>query len=415
MPLIVSLGMGLGIKDTSYLISSSLIISGVATLIQINRIGPIGSGLLSIQGTSFTFIGPLIYSYIILKDGYSPQEALGIIMGCCAACAFCMIVLGQFVHKLQHAITTNVSGATVILIGVSLVWTTFINLQRDYNQISESGENAWWVFVLAALVLGITFLLSRSKQPLLRISSVTIGLIIGFILAWVLGLVNFTPLQNLEFFFLPHPGYFPFGFDIKIFFILLPIFIISATEAVGDLSATAKLSGLPLGNRAYWERIRGGVSGDALNSFIAAVFSTFPNTSFSQNNGVIRLTGVCSRYVGIYTACMLIVLGVFPIVGGIFIIMPGSVLYGATALMFFLVFLSGLNIVESGAVEVKSWPLVGVAVVVGIAASFITPHLEFLPKWLATLLQFPISTGAIVAMLMEVFRPKKILGSRQPA
>ncbi|WP_028882505.1 uracil-xanthine permease family protein [Teredinibacter turnerae] len=403
-PLIIALGMKLSPVDTAYLVSSSLVISGVATLIQVSRVGPIGSGLLSIQGTSFTFIGPLIFSYYTLLNGASSAQALGAVLGTSGVCALCMLVLVQFVEHLRRWITTNVSGTAVALIGISLVWTTLKNLYGDYTRVDT--YPGWWVLALALLVFVITLILVRTGNALLRMTSITIGLLIGFGVAWTLGMVDTAPLNAMPNVFVPSVTQFPLSFDLTTFLVLMPVYLISATESLGDLTATSKLSGLAINNRAFWRRVRGGLSGDALNSFIAAIFCTFPNTTFSQNNGVIRLTGVCSPYVGRFVAVMLIVLGLFPIVGGFFVIMPAAVLSGATLLMFIMVFISGLMIVAGGDARVRSWPLVTAAVIFGLVCSVVVPLLSFLPQWLKSFLQFPISTGAICAFILELFRAK---------
>lgn len=406
-PLIIAMGMGLSLQDTSYMVSSSLVVSGLATLVQIHRVGSIGSGLLSMQGTSFTFIGPLIFSYSTLIQQHTAEQALAIIFGCCAVCSLVVMVLSQFIEKLKRVITTNVSGTTVILIGISLVGTSIQNLLREYQQISSDGGQAWLALLLAALVLAVTFGLSLSKRPLIKITSITTGLVFGLIAAWFLGMVDLSKLDSFDSFFYPTIMHFSLGFDLGIFILLMPIFIISSTETIGDLTATAKLSNLPLGDSSYWQRIKGGVSGDAFNSFLAAMFSTFPNTSFSQNNGVIRLTGISSPYVGTYTALALCILGIFPVIGGLFILMPGAVLYGATLLMFFMVFLSGIAIVNSGVERDRHWGVVITAVLCGLLLSFGVPYIDFIPSWLATFLTFPVSTGAVIALAVEVVKLKR--------
>lgn len=406
-PLIIAMGMGLSLQDTSYMVSSSLVVSGLATLIQIRRLGFIGSGLLSMQGTSFTFIGPLIFSYSTLIQQYTAEQALAVIFGCCAACSLVVMVLSQFIAKLKRLITTNVSGTTVILIGISLVWTSIQNLLREYHQISSDGGQAWLVLLLATVVLAMTFGLSLSKHPLVKITSITTGLVFGLAAAWFLGMVDLSQLDGFDSFFYPTVMHFSLDFDLSIFILLMPIFIISSTETIGDLTATIKLSDLTLGDDSYWRRIKGGVSGDAFNSFLAAIFSTFPNTSFSQNNGVIRLTGISSPYVGTYTALALCLLGLFPVIGGLFILMPGAVLYGATLLMFFMVFLSGVGIVNSGVEKDRHWGVVMTAVVCSLLLSFGIPYMDFIPSWLATFLTFPVSTGALIALMMEIVMLKR--------
>ena len=127
-PFLIALGMGLNAEDSAYVISSALVVSGFATLIQINRVGMLGAGLLSIQGTSFAFIGIMIFAYQKLALNMTSGEALGAIFGSSAACAVLMLVLSLFIRQLKSIITTNVAGATIILIGLSLVQSTLQNL-----------------------------------------------------------------------------------------------------------------------------------------------------------------------------------------------------------------------------------------------------------------------------------------------
>ncbi len=403
-PLIIANGMGLSVENTSYLVSSALFVSGFATLVQINRVGRIGAGLLSIQGTSFTFIGPLISAYMILVQGKSGAEALGTIFGACIICAMIVGLFGQCVEFIQKILTPNVTGATVILIGISLVWVTLNNIHREIQSISDSGTQTWQAIFIAVFVFCITLFMSQSKNIFLRTMSVTAGLIFGFTLAFLFGMVDFSKLKNLSILFFPSLNYFPISFDFNIVLMLLPIFFISSVETIGDLTATSKLSGVSINGRDYWKRIRAGISGDAFNSLVAALFSTFPNTSFSQNNGVIRLTGVSSRYVGQFVAIMLCLLGLFPIVGGLFIIIPGIVLYGATILMFLLVLVSGFSIVQANETDDKKWVVVSFSVIAGWFISIGVGSSTFLPIWVSNILAFPISTGALIAILIESCR-----------
>jgi NCS2 family nucleobase:cation symporter-2/xanthine permease XanP len=292
-PLVIALGMGLSIEQTSYLISSALVVSGFATAIQILRAGPfggdvyVGSGLLSIQGTSFAFIGPLIFAYQTLVAGTDSDTALGLIFGSCAVCALIMMVLSQFIGHLRKIVTSNVTGATIILLGFSLVWVTLQNLQREYQ---SAGEQAWLVVLLAGSVFGVILLVSQSKNTWLRLCSISIGLLLGLILSFSLGAVDTAVFDEIETLFLPMPWNQPLAVDWPTVLLLMPIFLVSATESVGDFTATSDLSGIQVGDDSFWQRIKSGVLGDSINSFLAAIFCTFPNTTFSQNNGVIRLT-----------------------------------------------------------------------------------------------------------------------------
>ncbi len=400
-PLIIAGGMNLSLQDTSYLVSSALVISGVATFIQIQRFGPVGSGLLSIQGTSFAFIGPLIGAFYALNGAEDSTEALGTLFGSAAACSLLMMVLSFALPALQNLVTPNVTGTTVILLGATLVWTTLTNIQQAYLDPVSGG---WTVLFLVLLVFLTIVCITRFGNPWMKLSSISIGLVIGLLAAQLLGLTDFARLSELAPVFVPEPARYPLAVDWVIVASLFPIFLISMMESVGDLTATSNLSGLATTGNQYWQRVRGGILGDATNSLMASVFCTFPNTTFSQNNGVIQLTGVCSRYIGLIVAVFLVVLGVFPVVGGVFQFIPDAVLYGATLLLFGMVGYAGIRIVRAGSAQRGDWLLVGCSVAVGWLLSIYVGAFQFLPQEVITVLEFPVTTGAFIALLVEALR-----------
>lgn len=401
-PLIIALAMGLSVRDTSYLVSSALVISGVATVLQIQRIGPVGSGLLSIQGTSFSFIGSLIAAFFVLGGDTDAHTALGTLFGSAAVCAVMMMALSFLLPQLRYVVTPNVTGATVILIGATLVWTTLTNIQRAY--IGAEAGQGWQVILLAVLVFSTIIVVIRLGNPWLKISSITIGLLVGYVVALMLNLIDFAKLDELDRVFVPELARYPLAVDWSVVAMLLPIFVISMMESVGDLTATSSLSGLATSGKNYWLRVRGGVLGDSINSLMASLFCTFPNTTFSQNNGVIQLTGVCSRYVGFYVAGFLVLLGTFPIVGGIFQVMPDAVLYGATLLMFGMVCYAGIRIVLTGSPETLDWAIVAMSIIGGWVISLFAADVSFLPPGVVTVVEFPVSTGALIAFCFESLR-----------
>ncbi|MFT5483884.1 MAG: xanthine permease XanP [Halieaceae bacterium] len=407
-PLLICIGMGLDARETSYMISSALVISGVATFIQVRKIGPLGSGLLSIQGTSFTFIGPLIFAAHSMRDQHSSDEILGIVFGCTMVGALMMMVLSQFLHRLRRVITPTVTGTAVIVLGLSLIMVTVDNLIFEYNLAREAGSSAWLVPAYAVgVVVAIIFAATRTS-PWLRLSSVSIGLLCGYLVALSAGQIDFSPIETLPTFFYPQPLIYEIGFEWGIFLSLLPIYLVTAAESIGDLTATSNLSGQPVSGPSYWARIRGGVLGDGFNSLVAAIFNTFPNTTFSQNNGVIRLTGVASRPVGIWLAIMLIVMGTFPVLGGLFQVMPKGLLYGATVLMFALVGYSGVQIITGSGGGRRAWLIMAVALGVGLLATLLPKYIENLSPIIAMLLGFPVSTSTICAIVLELVLPRTL-------
>ncbi len=404
-PFLMALGMGLNAEDSAYVISSALVVSGFATLIQINRMGMLGAGLLSIQGTSFAFIGIMVFAYQNLTLNMTSGEALGAIFGSSAACAALMLVLSLFIRQLKSIITTNVAGATIILIGLSLVHSTLQNLLGSFNAAGGLEGSGVSHLVLAVVVFAVIALVANLHRVWLRLSSITIGLLIGILAALQMGIADFSGVTEGDILFVPEFWRYPLTIDIQVMVLIMPIFLVSAMESIGDITATNNLSGLKTGTPDYWLRIRGGIMAEAFSSFIAALFSTFPSTTFSQNNGVIRLTGVCSRYVGNYVAGFLVILGCLPIVTAVFQRIPSEVIFGATLLMFMLVVVSGFRVVEMAQPKARDWTVVVLAIVLGYVISMSIDRVPNLSPEIVILFQFPISTGALVALVLEFVIP----------
>ena len=301
-PLLIAQGLGLGVAHTTYLIASALIVSGIATFIQVYRFGPIGSGMLSVQGTSFAFVGAFIYAGLALKQQHDDAQVLGILLGTAACGGIGTMLAGLILQRLQRIITLNVAGIVVFLLGLSLVQVAFNNLQFTAATATAGNESAMLVWLQALLVITAIIFFSSRNNPWLKLGSICLGLLVGVGFAALTGGLNAQLPEPIAHFTFVQLAPFPLAFDGLVFLMLLPIFLVTITESIGDLTATAVLSRQPAQGDAYWRRIRGGIMADGFNVTLAAVCGTFPNTTFSQNNGVIRLTGVASRFVGILLA-----------------------------------------------------------------------------------------------------------------
>jgi len=405
-PLLVCIGMGLGPAETNFIISSSLFVSGIGTIIQVVRFGPIGAKLLCIQGTSFTFIGALILASASLQDRYDIHQTLGILFGSAAAGGLTVMLASLFLTKLKTILTPTVTGVAVVLLGISLVSAMFANLTREYQQTVAANHSTTPFFIMSIGVVLIILLFTRSKSPWLRLSAISIGLGVGYLFALLTGQVNFAPLAELPLVFIPQVFNYPFGFDWGVFFILLPVYFVTVAESIGDITATSTLSRQPINTPSYWQRVRCGVMADGFNSVIASIFSSFPSTTFSQNNGVIRLTGVASRYVGLYVALFLILASMFPILGGLFQVMPGALLFGALGLMFALICVSGFQIIKSSSNNVRSWSIATATIFTALSLSHFAMGIDTLSPQVAIFLQTPIATGIVIAVLLEKFTPQ---------
>ena len=400
--LIIGGALGLG-QYVPYLISMSLFVSGVATFIQCRRIGPVGSGLLSLQGTSFAFLGAILTAGFTVKGrGGTPEDILAMIFGLCLAGCLIEIVLSQFVDKLKRIITPTVTGIVIAVIGLSLVKVGFTDLAggvgaKDLGNPVNLG--------LGMLVIAVILALSFQRNIYLRISAVLIGLVIGFVIAMFLGKVNFSAIGGQPIFALPRPFMFGLSFDWALFLPIAFLYLVTAIETTGDLTANSTISGEPVKGPLYMSRIKGGILGDGVNSGLAAIFNTFPNTTFSQNNGVIQMTGIASRYVGYYVAGILVVLGLFPIFAAIFTLIPKPVLGGATLVLFGSIAVAGIRILSSQPITRKAVYVMAVSFGLGLGVALVPDALKGLPDVLQKVLGSPITLSGIAAILMTVILP----------
>lgn len=405
-PLIIARGLDLNTAHTSYVIASALMVSGIATFIQVYRFGPLGSGLLSVQGTSFAFVGIFIYAGLQLQTTLPDNtEVLGVLLGSAAVGGLFTMVLSFFIQRLRSIITVNVAGIVIFLLGLSLVGVAFNNLQASAHQASTNGASATMIWLQAALVIGVIVLLSSRDNPWLKLGSICTGLAAGLAFAVATGTLTQTLPQQIDNIFLLEIAPFPLGFDPIVFLLLLPIYLVTITESIGDLTATSILSGRSVTDAGYWRRLRGGVMADGFNTVLASLVGTFPNTTFSQNNGVIKLTGVASRFVGLLLAGMLVLLGSIPVFSAVFQLLPGGVVHGATGLMFAMIMLAGLRVLREQENYKKARTMLIVCTAGAMALTQAPDILALagiaMPPYLVLLTSFPVASGALIAMIWE--------------
>ena len=230
-------------------------------------------------------------------------------------------------------------------------------------------------------------------------SSIVIGLVVGYVVAWMMGMVNFSAMQNFGTFNIPVPFKYGISFDWSSIIALALVYLITAIEAYGDITANSLISGQPVEGEVFMKRASGGILGDGVNSMLAGIFNSFPNSIFAQNNGMIQLTGVASRYVGFFIAAMLMLLGLFPAVGLVFSLMPDPVLGGATLLMFGTVAAAGIRIIASQEINRKATLVIAISFSCGLSIELVPEILSQLPETLRNIFSSGITTGGVMAIL----------------
>ncbi|EMY3533076.1 xanthine permease XanP [Yersinia ruckeri] len=407
--LLICQALGLPAQDTQRIISMSLFASGLASILQIKTWGPVGSGLLSIQGTSFNFVSPLIMGGLALKNGGADiPTMMAALFGTLMVASCTEIFLSRVLHMARRIITPLVSGIVVMIIGLSLIQVGLTSIGGGYGAMSDHTFGAPKNLLLAGAVLVVIILLNRQRNPYLRVASLVIAMAVGYLLAWAMDMSPASqPVSNTALITIPTPFYYGLSFDWNLLIPLMLIFMVTSLETIGDITATSDVSEQPVSGPLYMKRLKGGVLANGLNSMVSAIFNTFPNSCFGQNNGVIQLTGVASRYVGFVVALMLILLGLFPAVAGFVQHIPEPVLGGATIVMFGTIAASGVRIVSRETLNRRAIMIMALSLAVGMGVAQQPLILQFAPDWIKTLLSSGIAAGGITAIVLNLVFPQE--------
>ena len=383
-PLIIAGALKLDLETTGFLVSMALFASGISTFVQCKRIGPVGAGLLCIQGTSFSFIGPIISAGL--------TGGLPLIFGVCMAAAPIEMIISRTFKYMRSIITPLVSGIVVLLIGLSLIKVGVVSCGGGFAAMDNGTFGSLENIGVAATVLLSVLFFNRCKNKYLRMSSIALGMVD----------MSAASSQILMGFNIPVPLKYGLDFNISSFIAIGLVYLITAIEATGDITANSMISGKSIEGEGYLKRVSGGVLADGVNAFVAGVFNSFPNSIFAQNNGIIQLTGVASRYVGYYIAGMLILLGLFPVVGVIFSLMPDPVLGGATLLMFGTVAAAGIRIIAAQEINRKATLVLAVSLSLGLGVELMPDILKTAPEAIKGIFSSGITTGGLTAIIANV-------------
>ena len=404
-PLIISSALKFDLDTTGFLVSMSLFVSGLATFIQCRKFGPIGAGLLCIQGTSFSFISPIIGAGMLgMIDGKMNVEmGLSYIFGACLVASVVEMVVSRLLPYTRKIITPLVSGIVVSLIGMCLIKAGINSCGGGQAAVDAGTFGSMQNLGLALLVLVSIIFFNRSNNRFLRMGSIVLGLLIGCVAAYSLHMIDFSSLKGSGSLNIPVPFKYGLNFDLGTIIGIGLIYLVTAVEAFGDITANSLISGEPVEGPVFLKRAQGGVLADGFNSFLAAVFNSFPNSIFAQNNGMIQLTGVASRYVGYFIAGALVLLGLFPVVGKVFSLIPDPVLGGATLLMFGTVAAAGIRIIASTEITRKAVLVMAISFAMGLSVELVPGILDKMPDIIKNIFSSGITTGGLTAILANAF------------
>lgn len=393
--LIISSALKFDVPTTGYLVSMSLFMSGVSTYIQSHRIGPIGTGLLCIQGTSFSFISPIISAGMLGMVNGKMDVSLGLsyIFGGCFVASVVEMVVSRMLPYARKVITPLVAGTVVTLIGLCLIKAGIVSCGGGQKAIDAGTFGSLQNLGLALMVLVLIVFFNRSQNRYLRMGAVVLGLLIGSVVAYGLGMMDFSSINSAHRLNIPMPLKYGMRFDVGVIVSLGLIYLVTAVEAFGDITANSLISDEPVEGPVFLKRAQDGILADGFNSMLAAVFNSFPNSIFAQNNGMIQLTGVASRYVGYFIAVALVLLSLFPVVGEVFSLIPDCVLGGATLLMFGMVAAAGMRIIASTKIDRRAVLVLAISFAMGMSVELVPDILSQMPPIVKSIFSSGITTG----------------------
>jgi len=400
VPIIVAGVFGQTPEQKIFLIQMALFVAGVATLIQTIGIGKIGSKLPIIQGTSFGFIPVML-----------PFKAfgLGAVFGAALIGGIFQIFLGYVLKPIRHMFPPLVTGIVVLMIGVSLLGVGFQYagggawLLNNKPEVFANGSHLF----LAFTVLIVTVVVHQYSKGFLGAASILIGMVVGYLVAIPMGMIQFGKIASASWFSLPMPLQYGLDFVPGAIILMLFMAVVTTIETIGDISATT-MGG---DNReATDEELSGGILADGLGTVFASLFNAMPNTSYSQNAGLVAFTGVISRHVGTIAGVILILLGLFPKLGGVIAAMPESILGGAAIVMFGLITAAGIKLIAQSEMTKRNLLILGLSLSFGIGM-YLKPefasHVPDLGIKLSLLLTTGLIPAGILAFVLNAILPKE--------
>ena len=419
---------GLGTLRVS-LLQNAMLVAGINTMIQVRKLGPIGSGLPIVMGTSSGFIGVNkgiaasmmagIAAGTITTDINAGIFAYGAILGAQMCGGILEMVLGFCIKPLRKFFPAVVTGTVVTAIGLSL-FSVGIGFFGGGNANADYG--ALWNLFLGLVTLIAILIFKHGTKGFTSVSAILMGIIVGYIVSFIMGLflpetvtigettvtaayiTKWSQVKEAAWFALPKIMPVKPQFQIQAIIPLMIMFIVTAVETVGD---TAGVTEGGLGREPSDKELSGSVVCDGFGSFVSAWFGSLPNTSFSQNVGLVNMTKMVNRFAVSIGAGILICAGLFPKIGAIISIMPQPVLGGAAVMMFANIVISGINLLTKEPLDGRNATIVAIALGLGYGIGSTTAVQSFMPTWMTYIFGGSgIVPAALLAIVLNIVLPK---------
>ena len=389
VPIIIAGIFGQTPEQKIFLIQMALFVAGVATVIQTVGYGRIGSRLPIIQGTSFAFI-PVMAPFA--------KAGLGAVFTAAFIGGIFQMWIGRILKPIRHLFPPLVTGIVVLMIGISLLKVGFMYaggggwLLNNKPEVFGNSNH----LIISFTVLIVALWANQKGKGMVSSASILIGMVAGYIVAMMMGMVNYGKIAGADWFAFPMPLQYGIDFVPGAIILMLFMAVVTTIETIGDISATT-MGGAS--REATDKELSGGIMADGLGTAFGSLFNAMPNTSYSQNAGLVAFTGVISRHVGTVAGVILILMGLFPKLGGIIAAMPESVIGGAAIIMFGLITSAGIKLVAQSEMSQRNLLILGLSLSFGIGMSLLPQFVAHIPDF-GISLKLLLTTGLIPAGML---------------
>lgn len=391
--------------EAADLVQSAMFIAGIATLIQLFPIAIIGSRLPVIMGVSFAYIPTL--------TAIGAQYGLPGILGAQIVGGIVGIIVGIFIKPLRKFFPPIVAGTVVLSIGLSLYPTAVKYIGGGAGLIATNPAEfgAPKHLIVGGVTLLTVLIIGQFGKGMLKLSSILVGIIVGYAVSIGFGLIDLSPVGAKDMFALPLIGQFRIDFEPAAIVSMAVIFIVNSVQAVGDLSATT-MGGF---NREVTDQeLQGGIIGSNLSSIIGAFFGGLPIATYSQNVGIVATTKVVSRFVFMLSAIFVLIAGFIPKFGALMTTIPQAVIGGATIGVFASITMSGIRLIIQEEMSNRNTGIVGLALALGMGVTSVPELLANYPDAVKMVFgSSPVVIATIVAFVLNIVIPQKSLADEQ--
>ena len=395
--IIISTATKIAPADKVLMIQSALVVAGLSTLLQLFGLGAgkfrFGSRLPVIMGISF--------AYVPSMEAIAKVHGIGAILGAQIVGGVIALIVGLFIKQIQKFFPPLITGTVVFTIGLSL-YPTAVNYMAGGKNAKDYGAPIHWVIALITLVT--VTILNHFAKGFLKLASILIGIIVGYIVSLCFGMVNFSAIADASWVAIPNPVHFGLQFDLPSCVAMGLLFAINSIQAIGDMTATTSGS---MDRLPSEDELRGGILGYGFTNIIGALLGGLPTATFSQNVGIVTTTKVVNRCVLGLAAILILISGFVPKISAILTTIPQAVLGGATISVFASIAMTGMRLINTEEMNYRATSIVGLSVALGMGISQAQEALATFPEWVTIIFgKSPVVVTTVSAIILNIILPK---------